>query len=305
MTIVHAARMLGLGLGVVLMGGCVELDHSLLRLETATAMAASPASKTPASKTPAAGIAIHHHRPPSPEYHELHHLLQETGVLEEVANAVSPALTQFGTMSIPVHVQACGDETSFYDPIAQEITLCYELADAYRRMFKNRHVPDEESLGNSLDAMTLTLHHHVGQALADRLNRVSESPMDPSLLTTALMILHGQEGELSILPALLVFTAPNDSATRILQSSLRQAGVDADHPLDARRLQSALCLIYGSRPDDFDFLRQDGLLSESQSTACRQNFPAERAYWQQVFAASRLPAGSPPRPEPTPPVPAE
>ena len=181
---------------------------------------------------------------------------------------------------IEVVFKDCGGPDSYYDEGSHEIVVCYELIDVYSelfsRSFRGRTAGDEATKG----AIVSLFLHEVAHALIDRWHlSITGREEDAADQFSTLMLING-------LPAgeeMALHSARSFKLLAVLEKGLERDYSDS-HSLDEQRFYNTICLIYGHRPERYEYLIRNGSLPTERAVQCVQDYERLNRSWQTLLA---------------------
>ena len=187
-------------------------------------------------------------------------------------------------IALPFEIQVvfgeCGGPDSYYDENSHKIIICYELIDAYYDLFsrtlKARTARDEAAKG-SVVAMFL---HEIAHALIDGwdlpITGREEDAADQ--FSTLLLINSMPDGDQMAL----------DGASSFKLLAELEKGQEKDyagpHSLDKQRFYNTICLVYGHRPVQYEYLIRNGSLPAERAFECEEDYARVNKSWQKLLA---------------------
>jgi len=181
---------------------------------------------------------------------------------------------------IEVVFRDCGDPDSYYDEGSHEIVICYELIDAYSQLFsenvKERTARDEAAKG----AIVSIFLHEVAHALIDRWHlSITGREEDAADQFSTLMLINGlPDGE-----EMALDSARSFKSLAVLEKSLERDYSDP-HSLDEQRFYNTICLVYGHRPERYEYLIRNGSLPTERANECVEDYGRLNRSWQTLLA---------------------
>jgi hypothetical protein len=181
---------------------------------------------------------------------------------------------------IQVVFEECGDPDSYYDEKTHEIGICYELIDAYYYVFsetlKERTARDEAAKG----AIVSMFLHEVAHALIDGWDLpITGREEDAADQFSTLLLINGiPDGDEMALDGARSFKLLAD-----LQKDLEQDYSDP-HSLDEQRFFNTICLVYGHRPEHYEYLIRNGTLPVERAFSCEEDYARLNKSWQRLLA---------------------
>lgn len=181
---------------------------------------------------------------------------------------------------IQVVFEECGRIDSYYDDHSHKIVICDELIDAYHDLFsgtlRTRTARDEAAQG-AIVAMFL---HEVGHALIDGWDLpVTGREEDAADQFSTLLLINGMpNGDQIALDSARSFKVLAD-----LEKGLEQDYSDP-HSLDKQRFFNTICLVYGHRPEHYEYLITNGTLPRERAFDCERDYARQKKSWQRLLA---------------------
>jgi hypothetical protein len=209
--------------------------------------------------------------------------MQSWRILETVTNELSDrnyALPR----PIEVKIDECGMINAFYSPSDVEITFCYELIDMIAGSFAS--VPDnpdawtQEEVEAIEGAFRFIMMHEVGHALVDQLDLGITGREEDAVdqLAALIMIQIGDKGAAGAYRGVQAIQ-PDDN-------TFEEWEFAGEHSLGPQRKYNVLCWIYGSDPEAWSSIVEDGLLPEDRAVRCAGEFDRLQKAWTRLLAAS-------------------
>jgi hypothetical protein len=188
-------------------------------------------------------------------------------------------------IALPFEIQVlfkdCGGPDSYYDESSHEIVICYELFDAYDEVFFSKirtRTARDEAVKGTVVSMFL---HEVGHALIDGWNLpITGREEDAADQFSTLMLLNGMTGgdEMAL-----------DSARSFKLLAVLERGLEKDysdrHSLDEQRFYNTICLVYGHRPERYEYLVRNGSIPMERAFECEEDYGRVNKSWQTLLAS--------------------
>jgi hypothetical protein len=187
-------------------------------------------------------------------------------------------------IALPFKIQVlfkdCGDPDSYYDEDSHEIVICYELIDVYSELFsrtvKAKTARDEAAKG----AIVSIFLHEVAHALIDGWDlSITGREEDAADQFATLMLINAlPDGERMAM----------DSARSFKSLALVEKGLEKDysdpHSVDEQRFYNTICLLYGHRPERYEYLIRNGSLPAERAFLCEEDYARVNKSWQKLLA---------------------
>ncbi len=281
---------------------CTEIEIESSPTESEIAVTATPIGKarsgnlngsTPISNSPTTtqqtaqtdeledtGDILIFHTPVEDEtYQEVHDIIKESQIFEEIAATINEVLIL--PNDIPVYFMECGEENAYYDPSSVEITMCYELIEGYKEIFTEDVETDEEYIAEVINAGLFTFFHELGHALVDQLELPITGREEDVVDEFAAIILlqAGEEGENAVLSGVWQFAVDAEE-----EAELEELTYWGEHSLDIQRYYNMACLVYGSNPEKYQFLVEDEDLPAERAEGCEYEYAQKSQSWEVLLS---------------------
>ena len=176
---------------------------------------------------------------------------------------------------IPVSFRMCGEENAFYYPATSSITMCYELAAHYIDELGNVYEDSDYLSASVFGALHWVFLHEMGHALIDIYDIPITGKEEDSAdqFATHMVLRQGDAGWNALLSMLHLYGSS--------ESYSIEWGV---HSSDKQRYYSILCTVYGSDPEAFGFLVEDGTLPERRAVHCTDEYDKTIRSWARLLA---------------------
>lgn len=208
-------------------------------------------------------------------YNALRSTLESAPIFVELADDIDSYIHL--PHDIPVTFQACGQANAFYDPEPRAIVMCYELFYELAAALTQMGVPDQEIAEAVTDGGGFTLLHEMGHALVDILQLPVTGREEDSVDALATVLLLDVDDVDPVLSALGTFKAWE------LASEGKAGMVWGEHSLSGQRYYDILCMLYGSDPDRFQGVVNDGLLPEERAVRCPAEWEQKATSWDVIL----------------------
>ncbi len=207
-------------------------------------------------------------------FESVYTILKETQAFEEIAEAVNSYLAL--PTDIPVNFVECGEANAFFDPEAQEISMCYELTQEYVDIFTDKNTSDEEYVKEVINATVFTFFHELGHALVHILELpITGKEEDVVDEFAAIMLLQsGNEGVEATLAGVAQFAVDSEEETE-----LENLAFWDEHSLSSQRFYNIACFVYGSDPDTFRGFVDNDFLPEERAQWCQDEYAQKVRSW--------------------------
>ena len=180
---------------------------------------------------------------------------------------------------VQVVFEECGGPDSFYDQDTHKITICDELIDAYYHLFaralRTRTARDTAAKG----VIVSMFLHEVAHALIDGWDLpIAGREEDAADQFSTLLLVSGiPDGDTMALDSARSFKLLAD-----LERNQEKDYSDL-HSLDEQRFFNTICLVYGHRPERYEYLITNGTLPPEMAIECEQYYARVNKSWQTLL----------------------
>ena len=225
-------------------------------------------------------VQIIYSSPQDENHQEIYEILQETQEFDSLAADINESIAI--PRDIPVNFEECDEENAYYDPETVEISMCYELIQKYKEIFADDAESDEEYVTEVINSALFTFYHELGHALVDQLELPITGSEEDAVDELAAIILLEEQGELGEESALAgAFQFDVDAEE---EEELEELPYWDEHSLSEQRFYNTLCLVYGSNPQKFDFLVEEGDLPEERAETCESEYERKVNTWDTLLS---------------------
>ncbi|MEM8637982.1 MAG: DUF4344 domain-containing metallopeptidase [Cyanobacteria bacterium P01_G01_bin.54] len=218
-------------------------------------------------------IRLTYDQPQIADHQDIYESLQATQFFDELVAELNTDLAF--SEDIQISFTECGEVNAFYYPGDARIEMCYELLGHFINTFG---VEDETDGFNDavIDASLFTFFHELGHALVDQyelpITGREEDAVDDF---AAVMLIEIYGDEAGLFSGMWQFEVEGVEEREQLEDLLYWG----EHSLSAQRFYNTACLIYGSDPNAYDFLVEDGSLPEDRADRCPAEYEQKSRAW--------------------------
>lgn len=259
---------------------CLVLVFSLLLALVALPAGAREKRKSAVRKATAdrpGVLKIRYKNVANPELKEMAKVLKEERVFDI---AIPLSQTMRLPQDLPVTFEECGEENAFYDTETRSITMCYELFNQLGTMFADPEQSDEEVGEAILGAAFFIFLHEFGHSLIHLLDLPVTGKEEDAVDDFATLVLINAHEEKAAASAISHFGTLADEYESGDSGNL--AFWD-EHSLNAQRVYSIACLLYGSDPEAFATLVGDDGLPEERAARCPDEYRQKSRAWDKLL----------------------
>ena len=181
---------------------------------------------------------------------------------------------------IQVVFEECGVADAHYDNNTHEITICYELIEGYFYLF-SRKLKARTARNEAAKSATVSIFlHEFGHALIDAWDLpITGREEDAADQFATLWLLNGiDDGEEMALASARSFKLLAD-----LEKGEKKDYSDP-HSLDEQRFYNTICLVYGHRPEQYEYLIRNGTLPAERAFDCEEDYARVNKSWHTLLA---------------------
>ena len=187
-------------------------------------------------------------------------------------------------IALPFEIQVvfkeCDGPDSYYDEDSHEIIISYELIEGYSELFSRTVTATTARDEAAKGAIVSMFLHEVGHALIDRWDlSITGREEDAADQFSTLMLINGlPDGEEMALDGARSFKLLAE-----MEKDLEKDYSDP-HSLDEQRFFNTICLIYGHRPERYEYLIRNGSLPAERAFECEEDYARLNKSWQKLLA---------------------
>lgn len=179
-----------------------------------------------------------------------------------------------------VHTE-CGIENAYYIPDERTVTMCWELMDRIAYVMEDPQLSAEESALGVGSVWLFIILHELGHGLIDVLDvpvtgREEDAADD---LATILLIDAGAPD--AALTAAVFWILTDDGR-------ISEAKFADEHSLNAQRFYAILCTVYGSAPEEYADVVEQGYLPYERAQRCPREYAQKDASWSRLLGPHRV-----------------
>ena len=223
------------------------------------------------------GVVVRSSVVKSAEYRELAKELDTSGLLRELASGMNDLFVLEHDLAL--RFRECGEPNAYYDADRREVSVCFELIGNYYELMAEAYDSEDELDDAVAGAFLFVFFHEIGHALVDLLDvPITGREEDAADQLSVWMLVDGNEGDKAVLDAAISFYSGDASETAI------EEGEYADeHALDQQRFYNMICWVYGSDPDGYAELVDDGHLPEARAERCPSEYARLDRSWTRLL----------------------
>ena len=214
----------------------------------------------------------------NPQYEKIDEEIREDKTLEKAADQLNRELNL--PNDIYLRAKDCKEINAYYDPRDQSVTVCYELMEHYFQTFKSAGYSDEKSYEQMFDAVRFAFLHEIGHALIDNYKLpIMGNEEDAADRCSGYINLEelGAKGVRAVLAAADAFRIESRG------KSPSQKSLADEHLLNEQRFYNSLCMIYGSNPDRYSSIVEDGYLPKERADKCPNEYERTVDSWKNLL----------------------
>ena len=182
---------------------------------------------------------------------------------------------------LPVSFEECGEENAFYNSETRSITMCYELFTQLGEMFANPDSTDEEVGEAILGAAFFIFLHEFGHGLVHLFDLPITGKEEDAVDDFATLVLINAGEDTAAASAISHF---GTLAEQYESGASEDLAFWDEHSLNAQRVYSITCLLYGSDPEAYaELVGEDGL-PEERAARCPDEYQQKSRAWDKLLA---------------------
>lgn len=205
---------------------------------------------------------------------EMYAMMREMLMEQDMLSAILDPLNEYFPVPrrVTIEIAECGRASSYYDDRRPAVGICYELVERLAEEMMSSG--DSDGSETFAGAFAYILLHQVGHALIDQMDLpVTASP----------------EAAADQLAAVMASFSPEDAGNALMGVfALRDMALpweDAGE-ISVRRAQDMACLLYGSDPDTFAWVVEEGDLPARRAEGCEEEFEEVRDEWISMLGSA-------------------
>jgi hypothetical protein len=169
----------------------------------------------------------------------------------------------------------CGKINAFYAPDDHSITICHELFDYFRGLFHRAGITGKEREELAVNTVWFSFFHEFGHALVGELNLPIVGKGEDAADEVATLILAPNEnGQKVALAAAAAFQK--------LAGEHEQNAFADEHSLDAQRVVSIVCLLYGA-DSKYQQIAQGLGMTADRLAKCKRDWADRTKAWDKLM----------------------
>ncbi len=217
----------------------------------------------------------------NPDYLEYEKIFKEAQLFENKAQFLNDGLIL--PYDITITLEECGTSNAFYDPNTKQIIICYELMDHFAEVFYDSSDTNAELGTAMLNSMDFVFYHELGHVLVDVYDLpTTGNPEDNADQVSTLVLLgEGQSGINALLDGANWFFIVSE------ESDVEESAFSGIHSPDKRRYYNLLCWIYGSDPQNGEYLITGWELPEDRASVCEDEYIKMSNSWDRLLSSHR------------------
>jgi hypothetical protein len=266
--------------GCVLQSGKNEIQNRPPepQANTAKPVTANAAEKKDKQEEDAGDFIVEHLGVKNSRYSEFDRKIKEEKLLEKAADTLNHSLIL--PYDIYLRTKDCGEVNALYDSADHSITICYELMEHFRKLFRNEGSSEREADEKMFDAARFAFLHELGHALIDAYKLpITGSEEDAADRCSSYICLEemGEDGIRAVLAAADAFHI------EAKQSSPSGKDFSDEHLLQEQRFYNTLCMIYGSNTTKYNYFVSRKYLPEARAARCPYEYERMAQSWSELL----------------------
>lgn len=214
----------------------------------------------------------------NPRYEAVDRSIRESKTLEKAADKLNRSLIL--PADITLRSKDCNTPNAFYLSRDRSITICYELMEHFYRVFRGNGDSDARAKERMNRAITFIFLHELGHALIDQYDLpITANEEDAADRCSSYICIEelGDQGVQAVIAGAEFFAIQSK-----LTKKDRKTMAD-EHLLNEQRFFNALCMIYGSDPNKYRGIVQNGLLPKARAVRCPNEYSRMAKSWETLL----------------------
>nr|WP_234805752.1 DUF4344 domain-containing metallopeptidase [Mycolicibacterium insubricum] len=264
-----------------LAAGC---GHQAPKTEASPSERLVPAGTTTAAAEDVYGtMSVEYEDATTPQAQRGRQLLQDTRVLEGLAEAVTSSFRL--PYDIPLVASQCDEANDYWDPDDKKVIMCYEDVDESLRIFDDGDHPDVNATARRM--VVASFYHELGHMAVDIYQLPATGRQEDVADQLAAYELLAPDDDGTIDPDYV--QAAKDFATEWRIYAKRDGQPDKDaladpHTPNEARMYNILCWIYGSDPDSQGAMITEEGLPQDRADRCETEWKTLSNAWSELLA---------------------
>lgn len=204
-------------------------------------------------------------------------------------SGASPKFVQFVTLlapkldalfrfprPLPIKIEQCGTVNAFYSPADHSIRVCHELFDFLRQLFTSAGFDAAQVAETTDNTVIFAFFHEFGHALVGELGLPIVGKGEDAADEVATIFLASNDfGQKVAMAAATWF--------QVMASRSTHTNFADEHSLDAQRVVSIVCLLYGANPK-YAQLATKLDMTPARLAKCRRDWADRNKAWDKLLA---------------------
>lgn len=206
-------------------------------------------------------------------------MLKVSAVTEPVVTLINETIT----FPRPLEIVFGGEEGPLYDSDTNKILVPYSFIQEVKSRFAaakyaETGISPEEA---AQDALMHTLFHELAHALIylHELPIVGREEDAADTLASVLLIEFFEEGQEIAISAADLFDLESEDIDEFEEQDFWD-----EHSLDVQRYYSTLCHVYGSEPEKYAHLKDDGVIGDERAELCIEEYEQVSKGWMLLLS---------------------
>jgi len=205
-----------------------------------------------------------------------------SGVAKQVTSMINAQLS----LKYPLRIVFGDIDGPLYDDETKRIDIPYHFIDQSNQRFENTDpfISSLQAKNASNDALMHTLLHELGHALipmfAIPVLGKEENTVDN--FANVLLIEYFDDGALIAINAAELFYLESQDVENYTDNDFK-----GEHGLDSQRYYNTLCMVYGSQPEQYQYIKNKAGFSEERAELCGEDYERISRSWLSILEQYR------------------
>lgn len=206
-------------------------------------------------------------------------ILADEDLLNDIINELNDYIEM--PIDVPIIFGDCGEENAFFDRNENRIIICNEMILLMERIFISQGMTGDDLEIAVANATFSILLHEVGHSLVHILDLPitgSEEDAVDQFSVASLMNFEDLSQD-----AMIHFASFWGGLSQLTETDASQLPFWGVHSLSAQRFYNILCLTFGSDPETFGYLVEQGILPDSRAGGCSDELDRVLYAWSRLL----------------------
>lgn len=182
---------------------------------------------------------------------------------------------------IPIRHTECGIANAYYSPDEGVVTMCWELLSFIAQVMQDPQLTQDEYERGVGSVWLFIMMHELGHALVDTYDLPITGREEDAVDDLATLTLIDSGASNAAVEAAIFWILSDDG-------QYSDAKFADEHSLNAQRFYATLCTVYGSDPEGWSVIVDEGYLTPDRGERCVHEYPRKDAAWDALLGPWRM-----------------